>query len=928
MKKLFALVLVLAMMVTMLPIVATGGAVGAPDGGGLSILVEADFNFGTIEFGAEPPPARPIRITNTGNAPIMAGAMFYWIHWLDVINATPPNTPHRGNLGRFNMWETIQPGQFRVWYVRPQAGLPSGTYKSWGWAEAIQSLSGGAFAQESIEVSLTVTGPDFSDVDRSYVVADSLVGIDFLATTSWSFQDGFWVPVPEPNTLMGSLSNHNAVIDGRASGPIVNQGDRDRHRTFFMTFDASEIRNNISNIGEITLGLHSTSDQGANRQHSWFNVYMLTSDLASKINRDDISTYGAAYNLGLVHYRQNLVWSRSTALLHSTRVESPDILPQILQYLALNPDAETIGFKVRGTNQTAAFHNHLNTNVDANGTPWAPHLRVIAGVGGPLPTPCTWCNGFDDCSDEMCEDCGRQLCDCRCVPIIPGGLIMTSNVVGIDWANARENTPSTHLAVFDGRIQHGGGAGHINLPHLPNRHRLFFMNFDISDVDVDALDEVRLNLSVNHAAYNDPSRFNMYMLTADLAERINHADIPNYGAAYNLGLISYRQNMIWSYAMNLTTSRGSRIESVDLLPAIQQFLAENPDATTIGFKVWGIQGAGVFQNATNTGVDANGVPFAPHLRLVVGESGGSEPYQWITLNPAGNHDFGTVTIPYVAPNAHVVRAIWNDMPLPAGVRPYARLSGEDADSFTFKFSPCPVLPIPFATNLIITPNANLAPGVHTAIIEVGGKGGFVMNSFTPYTSFSVSITVLPEPIGSIIFTYPSGNNGFPEFINPQIGNTTNLGINFVINDVEFDRVAVQWMRNGEPFGDKADVVMNGRNGSPRLTLVYVQPDEHDGGWSMAVYVYADDEVVLRDVSRTATLTVRGLVRGDVTGDGSISMEGLLMLGMYLTGQGVEINPDGAMVTAESIDEQRVRTADLVMLARFLAGHDVVLGEGE
>ncbi|MCL2838538.1 MAG: hypothetical protein FWE04_05690 [Oscillospiraceae bacterium] len=844
MKKLFALVLVLAMMVTMLPIVATGGAVGAPAGGGLSILVEADFNFGTMEFGEAPPPARPIRITNTGNAPIMAGAMFYWIHWLDVINATPPNTPHRGNLGRFNMWETIQPGQFRVWYVRPQAGLPAGTYKSWGWAEAIQSLSGGAFAQESIEVSLTVTGPDFSDIDRSYVVADSLVGIDFLATTSWSFQDGFWVPVPEPNTLMGSLSNHNAVIDGRASGPIVNQGDRDRHRTFFMAFDANEIRNNISNIGEITLGLHSTGDQGANRQHSWFNVYMLTPELAASINRDDIPTYGAAYDLGLVHYRQNLVWSRPTALLHSTRVESPDILPQILQYLALNPNAETIGFKVRGTNQTAAFHNHLNTNVDMNATPLAPHLRIVEGVGGPLPTPCPWCGGFDDCDPAICEDCGRQICDCRCAPpcLIPGGVIMTSNVVGIDWANARENTPSTHLAVFDGRIQHGGGAGHINLPHLPNRHRLFFMNFDISDVDVDTLDEVRLNLAVNHAAYNDPSRFNMYMLPYHLAERINHADIPNYGAAYNLGLISYRQNMVWSYAMNLTTSRGSRIESVDLLPAIQQFLEENPEATTIGFKVWGIQGAGVFQNATNTGVDDNGVPFAPHLRLVIGDGGGDEPCPW-----CGNEEG---------------------------------------------------CPMEFCRDC--------GRGVCDCQCE-------------PYA-----------PIGSIIFTYPSGNNGFPEFINPQIGNTTNLGINFVINDVDFDRVAVQWMRNGEPFGDMTDVAMNGRNGSPRLTLVDVHPDLHDGGWSMAVYVFDanTDAVVLRDVSRTATLTVRDLVRGDVTGDGSISMEGLLMLGMYLTGQGVEINPDGAMVTAESIDEQRVRTADLVMLARFLAGHDVILGEGE
>jgi len=67
--------------------------------------------------------------------------------------------------------------------------------------------------------------------------------------------------------------------------------------------------------------------------------------------------------------------------------------------------------------------------------------------------------------------------------------------------------------------------------------------------------------------------------------------------------------------------------------------------------------------------------------------------------------------------------------------------------------------------------------------------------------------------------------------------------------------------------------------------------------------------------------------GKVTGgDGLVGTADLVRLARFLAGHSVTIDEDAARVTLDSIIQGRVRTADLVRLARFLAGHSVNLGD--
>ncbi|MCL2838841.1 MAG: S-layer homology domain-containing protein [Oscillospiraceae bacterium] len=153
-------------------------------------------------------------------------------------------------------------------------------------------------------------------------------------------------------------SNSNAVLDGRWTGSGLNaQNQANRHRMFFMTFDLTEIMANLDDISEIRISLQATLTNTA----SHFNAYMFTPELAALINFDDIPTYGAARDLGLIDYRDNLIWTQQ-GIQSNIAITSPDILPYILDYLDQNPGETVIGFSFLGTSQISPFYNAEASN--------------------------------------------------------------------------------------------------------------------------------------------------------------------------------------------------------------------------------------------------------------------------------------------------------------------------------------------------------------------------------------------------------------------------------------------------------------------------------------------------------------------------------------------------------------------------------------
>jgi len=175
------------------------------------------------------------------------------------------------------------------------------------------------------------------------VFYQNLVGIDYAP------------PRPDDGILGydDTPSNSNAVLDGRWTGSGTNaQNQANRHRMFFMTFDLMEIMANLDDIVEIRLSLQSIVHNNA----SQFNAYILTPELAALINFDDIPTCGAARDLGLIDYRDNLIWIQQ-GIQGNIATTSPDILQYILDYLDQNPGETVIGFSFLGTSQISAFHN-------------------------------------------------------------------------------------------------------------------------------------------------------------------------------------------------------------------------------------------------------------------------------------------------------------------------------------------------------------------------------------------------------------------------------------------------------------------------------------------------------------------------------------------------------------------------------------------
>jgi hypothetical protein len=82
-----------------------------------------------------------------------------------------------------------------------------------------------------------------------------------------------------------------------------------------------------------------------------------------------------------------------------------------------------------------------------------------------------------------------------------------------------------------------------------------------------------------------------------------------------------------------------------------------------------------------------------------------------------------------------------------------------------------------------------------------------------------------------------------------------------------------------------------------------------------------------DIIRThGGVKVNTFVLGSTTGSGNVGTADLVLLARYLAGHNVTIDTDAAKVTSISTAQGVIRTADLVMLARYLAGHNVVLGE--
>jgi len=92
----------------------------------------------------------------------------------------------------------------------------------------------------------------------------------------------------------------------------------------------------------------------------------------------------------------------------------------------------------------------------------------------------------------------------------------------------------------------------------------------------------------------------------------------------------------------------------------------------------------------------------------------------VMLDPPGDLDFGTVSIPYDASVRESVRVT-----IGPG-QPSASLSGENADSFTLITTDVPSF---CAIDLTITPKAGLAPGIYTAAVTVFSESQEISESF-------------------------------------------------------------------------------------------------------------------------------------------------------------------------------------------------------
>jgi len=183
----------------------------------------------------------------------------------------------------------------------------------------------------------------------------------------WGNRDSVVAPLAGSNLVLDSRNINNNV-------PNVNG----RHRMFFLTFDLSEYVDIINYVDDIRLVTRTNGDGGANSANSEFNVYLFTPQMANHILEGRVPTNGAALDLGFYNFRQNAVWQHRGGLLVNTTYESPNILPQIREYLQQNPGATTVALKVRATNGLAGFLSPAHTGSDDLGRPHQQHLRITA----------------------------------------------------------------------------------------------------------------------------------------------------------------------------------------------------------------------------------------------------------------------------------------------------------------------------------------------------------------------------------------------------------------------------------------------------------------------------------------------------------------------------------------------------------------------
>ena len=107
----------------------------------------------------------------------------------------------------------------------------------------------------------------------------------------------------------------------------------------------------------------------------------------------------------------------------------------------------------------------------------------------------------------------------------------------------------------------------------------------------------------------------------------------------------------------------------------------------------------------------------------------------ISFEPSGNHDFGTLAIPYNLPAAYIVTVTST----PGGVLT-ASLSGDNIDGFTLSTEELEVPTIMTAIELTIIPKAGLVAGTYTATVTVDatdGTNGDIWGS----ESFDITFTV-------------------------------------------------------------------------------------------------------------------------------------------------------------------------------------------
>ena len=135
-----------------------------------------------------------------------------------------------------------------------------------------------------------------------------------------------------------------------------------------------------------------------------------------------------------------------------------------------------------------------------------------------------------------------------------------------------------------------------------------------------------------------------------------------------------------------------------------------------------------------------------------------DPVWGISLNPANNHTFPAVTIPYTAPEARSI-TVSNTGNQPTGNLTVS-LSGANANNFTLNTATLASIPVGSTTrSFTVQPHTHLAAGTHTATVSVSGT-----NIAT--RSFTVSFTVQPTPTWRIDLTPSARNHIFPTAIIP------------------------------------------------------------------------------------------------------------------------------------------------------------------